>query len=107
VSDQSQIAHAILRYLDANPDAEDTIEGIAQWWVRKDWVQRKVDEVEHAIRLLKGRGFILEEPSTSVRHSLYRLNPDQREAVRKFLRKTEQGSRRSDGDQGMNGDSLT
>jgi hypothetical protein len=91
VSEQSQIASAILRYLDANPHAEDTIEGIVQWWVRKDWVQQKVEEVERAIGLLKSRGFILEEPSAGIGGSLYRLNPECRETVRKLLSKTEQG----------------
>lgn len=92
VSEEQQIARAILRYLDANPEAQDTVEGISQWWVRKEWVQRKVDEVENAIRLLKGKGFILEEPNTGVGRALYRLNPDQREAVRMLLKNTEQGS---------------
>ena len=87
------IAISILRYLDANPEARDTAEGIAQWWLRKEWIERKVDEVQNAIQVLKSKGFILEEPNTGVESTLYRLNPYQREAVRVLLRDTEQDGR--------------
>jgi hypothetical protein len=87
------IALSILRYLDANPEARDTVEGIAQWWLRKEWIERKVDEVQDAIQVLKSKGLILEEPKTGVESTLYRLNPYQREAVRMLLKHAEQASR--------------
>lgn len=30
------VAQLIIEYLRNNPDAKDTVEGIAKWWVRKD-----------------------------------------------------------------------
>ena len=32
----SQVALAILNYLQAHPDAKDSAKGIAQWWVSED-----------------------------------------------------------------------
>jgi hypothetical protein len=42
-----QVAIQILSYLRKNPEAKDTVEGIAQWWVHED-----VESVEKALRLL-------------------------------------------------------
>lgn len=33
----AEIAQAILRYLEHNPQAADTIEGIAKWWLPAEW----------------------------------------------------------------------
>jgi hypothetical protein len=88
---EEPIALSILRYLDANPEARDTAEGIAQWWLRKEWIERKIEDVQSAIQALANRGFILEEPNTSVGSMLYRLNPYQRDAIRTLLSSTQQG----------------
>lgn len=53
---------AIMDYLRYHPDAEDTAEGIAQWWVGEAY-----DIVEKALNLLVRRGFIEQ------REELYRL----------------------------------
>jgi hypothetical protein len=38
--DKAQIAREILSYLSAHPDAQDTLDGIVQWWLR----ERKSDQ---------------------------------------------------------------
>jgi hypothetical protein len=38
--DKSRIARDILSYLSAHPDAQDTLDGIVQWWLR----ERKSDQ---------------------------------------------------------------
>jgi hypothetical protein len=88
---EKPIALSILRYLDANPEARDTAEGIAQWWLRKEWIERKIEDVQHAIQSLTNRGFILEEPNTGAGNTLYRVNPYQRDAIKTLLRNTEEG----------------
>jgi hypothetical protein len=39
------VAQLIIEYLKNNPDAKDTVEGIAKWWVHKDKavVERALD----------------------------------------------------------------
>lgn len=88
---EEPIALSILRYLDANPEARDTAEGIAQWWLRREWVERKIEDVQNAIQSLTNRGFILEEPNAGVCDMLYRLNPYQRDAIKALLRNTGSG----------------
>lgn len=33
----TEVVEAILRYLHSHPDAADTIEGIARWWMPEKW----------------------------------------------------------------------
>ena len=68
-----EIARAILHYLHEHPEATDTVEGIAQWWLACEGTERKLKDVEKAVSILLDQG-LLEE----VRHGgllpYYRLN---------------------------------
>jgi hypothetical protein len=68
-----EVAREILNYLHEHPDATDTLEGIAQWWLTPESGERKVQEVEKAVSILVAEGLVLE-----VRHGgllpYYRLN---------------------------------
>lgn len=77
-------ARAILRYLESHPDAKDTLEGIARWWIRREWSNRMFGDVERAIELLLARDLILERR----RHGMpryYQLNSDQRDVIATIL----------------------
>jgi hypothetical protein len=54
-----QIAIQILSYLRKNPEAKDTAEGIAQWWVHED-----IRVVEKALHLLVAEGVIEKKANT-------------------------------------------
>ena len=58
---------AILRYLEENTSAKDTLEGIAQWWLLREWSKRKVVEVEGAVSLLLSKDLIVETGGTVCR----------------------------------------
>lgn len=51
------IANAIERYLDSHPDAADTAEGIARWWLSPEYSVDTVT-VRSALALLEARGQI-------------------------------------------------
>jgi hypothetical protein len=55
---ERDIARAILRYLRAHPEAKDTMDGIAEWWLEGRHSERRV--VERAIGLLLSHGAVLE-----------------------------------------------
>ena len=55
-----EIARAVLRYLEAHPDAKDTVQGIAQWWILRECAERKMSEVEKGVAVLLARGLIVE-----------------------------------------------
>jgi len=55
-----EIARAILQYLAGHPDAKDTLEGIAQWWLLKQWTEQRVVDVQQAVSVLVSEGLITE-----------------------------------------------
>jgi hypothetical protein len=81
------IAREILRYLDHHPEAKDTLDGIAQWWLRREQGTPVLGDVEGAVSWLCSRGLLLETRRPGV-PPYYRLNPQQREATSKILRGT-------------------
>jgi hypothetical protein len=54
------MAQAILQYLQGHPDAKDTLEGIAEWWLLKEWTERKYQEIEATLSDLVSRGLVIE-----------------------------------------------
>lgn len=55
---RKQIAGRILDYLRKNPDAGDTLEGIACWWLGLQQIEISVNEVEDALNSLLKEGVI-------------------------------------------------
>jgi len=52
------LADEILHYLCENPEAQDTIDGIADWWLTERRVRQGIAEVELALRQLVDRGLV-------------------------------------------------
>ena len=53
-------AWAILRYLETSPQAKDTVEGIAQWWLWPELTEPLLREAKQAMALLVSGGLILD-----------------------------------------------
>ena len=49
----SETAKDVLSYLNDCPGAQDTLEGVASWWLLERNVRRQLDEVEKALRQLQ------------------------------------------------------
>jgi hypothetical protein len=79
------IAREILRYLERYPEATDTIDGIVQWWLRREGSERVLWDVERAVSWLCAQGFLLETRRSGV-PPYYRGNAQQREAIAKLLK---------------------
>jgi hypothetical protein len=84
VPGKAQIAHEILAYLDNHPDAQDTVDGIVDWWLleRKIIYQRKI--VQEALAELIDKELILEVPGGDSRIH-YRVNHRRIEKIRVLL----------------------
>jgi len=65
----TEVVDAILRYLHAHPQAVDSAEGIARWWLPSDWCV-DVHTVEAALARLQEQGLIQQRTNTD-RHVLY------------------------------------
>jgi hypothetical protein len=69
-----EIAEAILRYVTANPDAADTVDGICEWWIPHQPHADTRSDVLAALALLAQRQQI--HPRTGVDGQvLYRARP--------------------------------
>lgn len=59
-SEEAKIARlreAILDYLQRNPEAADTLEGIVSWWLPAEPVRVEASRVERALEQLVAEGF--------------------------------------------------
>lgn len=62
---QEMISGMILSYLQKNPDARDTLEGIVKWWLEVERIESSVDEVADALESLVQREIIRIEETKS------------------------------------------
>lgn len=80
-----ETAREILQYLVSNPQAEDTLEGIARWWLERHRIERTVDEVAASLALLLSRGLVVEQRERT-RLACYRMNSGKEKEIERFLR---------------------
>ena len=81
---KNDISEEILNYLFKHPDANDTLEGISEWWVLSQRISCEMKRVKAAVVKLVEEGWIVEinSKNSSVH---YRLNPKKRKEVNKKL----------------------
>jgi hypothetical protein len=65
----TEVVDAILRYLNSHPNAVDSAEGIAKWWLPADWCV-DVHTVEAALMRLRDQGLVRRRTNAD-RHVLY------------------------------------
>lgn len=83
-NNQQNLSQAILRYLVRHPNAQDTLEGISEWWILEDRIIQKYAEVQEALTFLVGQGFVLEKriPNAGV---FYCLNIEKKRQIEKLV----------------------
>jgi len=65
------LARCVLGYLSEHPQATDTLEGIAEWWVMREQVRVDVKLLERVLHRLAEQGFLEEiHGGAQVRFSL-------------------------------------
>jgi len=83
--EEIEIARAILRYLQGHPEAKDTLEGIAQWWLLREWNERRVAEVERAVSFLVSEELVLQTSRTGL-PPYYQLNDEKGREISDILK---------------------
>jgi len=79
-AEKLQTSHEILAYLAENPDAEDTLEGVVEWWLLEQRIKHLAARVEEALAELVAAGLVLERKGRDLR-SHYRINPGRLEDI--------------------------
>jgi hypothetical protein len=90
------VACRILEYLERNPNAQDTLEGIVEWWLLYRYTKGNVARVKEALEELVTAGLVLGRRGKESR-IYYKLNPQKPKEISTFLR-----TKRSPGDDQSN-----
>ncbi len=69
----ASIAERIVSYLMNHPESKDTLEGIAQWWLEKEYIEETVDTVAQGLSVLCSQGLVVEEKGAGT-PPYYKLN---------------------------------
>jgi hypothetical protein len=85
--DESPIVEEILAYLQTHPDAQDTLEGVVEWWLRAQTIRHRTVAAKAALEQLVKKGRLIEK-KTEGGSTVYRLNP---EKVREDIQKDPSG----------------
>ena len=86
---RSPLAYEVLAYLADHPAAQDTLEGIVQWWLLERYIADETKKVQEAILELTARGLLLERRNGSARLH-YRIDPGRLDEVRSLLTEREE-----------------
>ena len=84
MTNESLIARSILSYLIAHPMAEDTLEGITQWWLLEEQIKRRLKEVHEALEELQSQKLIIAHKAGDSRIR-YRINKRKLNQIRALL----------------------
>jgi DNA-binding IclR family transcriptional regulator len=69
---EEKMAEAILEYLAEHPQASDTLEGIAEWWIMRQQIRVEAARVAKVLRRLTKNGLV-EEIGKGKKSRRYRL----------------------------------
>jgi len=81
----SDIVRDILAYLAEHPDAGDSVEGIAEWWLLRQTIRRRTVDVAAALADLVARGLVVERTRAGAR-THYRINTSRRVDIARLIR---------------------
>ena len=65
IMDKPQIGNEILAYLVDHPKAQDTFEGIVEWWLLERKIMYETARVKEALSGLVARGLIIEQSANN------------------------------------------
>jgi hypothetical protein len=89
------ITYDILAYLSENPDAQDTLEGIAEWWLSEQTVKPSTAVVGEALTELVERGLILARNGKDSR-TVYKVNRRRMKEISTLLTRFEDSDATND-----------
>ena len=84
INDESQIGNEILAYLVDHQKAQDTLEGIVEWWLLERSIKFQVAQVEKALAVLVEKGFVREQSGRNGRKR-YEINQRKHTQIKAFL----------------------
>ena len=83
---RSSVFYEILAYFADHPQAEDTVEGIVEWWVLEQRIKRATTQVKAALAQLTADGLVIARQGAAGR-VYYRVNHQKLQDIRRLLKK--------------------
>jgi Fe2+ or Zn2+ uptake regulation protein len=77
MTNDSTLDQRILKYLQERPQACDTLQGIASWWVMCQQVNDSIIGVQQVLETLKAQGLVRERKTLNGRTLYYISEPEQ------------------------------
>lgn len=84
LTETSQVSNSILAYLAKHPDAQDTVEGITDWWLLQRRIEVESSLVQQALLELTENRLILKRKGRDARIR-YRLNKSKLREIREAI----------------------
>ena len=85
ITDKSQIGNEILAYLVENPKAQDTLEGIVDWWLLERAIKFQEAQVKKSLADLVAKGLVIEHKGMDSQTN-YRINQKKYEEIKKLVK---------------------
>jgi hypothetical protein len=82
---RAPIFYEILAYFADHPQAQDTVEGIVEWWLLEQRITQATTQVKTALTQLEAEGLVIPRKGTDGR-VYYRLNRQKLRSIRRLLR---------------------
>jgi hypothetical protein len=79
-----ELAKEIMEYFLGNPQAADSLEGIARWRLLEQVIRIHVENTERALQWLVGKGYLI-EAETASSGPTFRLNEDKKAEALDYL----------------------
>jgi Fe2+ or Zn2+ uptake regulation protein len=82
---KARVARRVLEYLAERQDAQDTLEGIVEWWLVKQQLVEQTATVREALDELVAAGLLVSRPDPNAR-MFYSLNRLRAEDISTYLK---------------------
>jgi len=84
ITNQSKIGIQILAYLVEHPEAQDTVDGIVEWWLLEREIKFQTARVKEVLCELVAKGLIIEQKGNGSKVR-YLVNQSRFEEIRKLV----------------------
>lgn len=88
INGETKIRKQILAYLTDHPSAQDTLEGIVEWWLLEQEVKFETARVKKALFELVTKGLVFEKKGPDSRIH-YRINQSKYREIQRLRKKDE------------------
>ena len=87
ISDNTKITRYVLSYLIEHQDAQDTVEGIVEWWIVEQKIKQQTAKVKEVLGELVKKKYLLANKGMDSR-TRYRINHSKRKEILSLIEKS-------------------